>query len=134
MVVEDAPAHSRKSRYKQDFDELEKIGEGGQGCVYRAIHKVGQQIKAIKKIKLSWKNVEENDRIRREVSVLSCMHSLHIVRYFHAWIEVIEDPEEIKQLNFSSDSESEEEESKGDIKEDSDSVDQPAPFLRKKPS
>lgn len=37
--------------------------------------------------------------------MLSCLHSLHIVRYFHAWIEVIEDPEEIKQLNFSSDSE-----------------------------
>jgi serine/threonine protein kinase len=36
------------SRYKNDFEELEKIGEGGFGRVYRARHKLDGRVYAIK--------------------------------------------------------------------------------------
>ena len=60
------------SRYANDFIEVEKIGQGGFGTVYKARHKIDGNIYAIKKIKLDSKpNSEENRRIRREVTYLS---------------------------------------------------------------
>eukprot|EP00347_Sterkiella_histriomuscorum_P020704 403336798 len=102
---------SHQSRYKQDFEELGKIGEGGAGRVYKARHKFDRNIYAIKKVKLYKHDEEENDRIKREVTVISKLHNQHIVRYFQAWLEHIEDEKEIKELAFS-DSEVEEEDEK----------------------
>lgn len=48
------------SRYDQDFEELDKIGSGGFGHVYRARHRLDGHIYAVKKIKLSASNAEEN--------------------------------------------------------------------------
>lgn len=58
-------------RYKSDFEELDKIGEGGAGRVFLAKHKFDKNIYAIKKVRLSWRDQEENERIKREVTVLS---------------------------------------------------------------
>jgi translation initiation factor 2-alpha kinase 4 len=40
------------SRYKQDFEEIDKIGEGGAGRVFRARHRIDKTIYAIKKVRL----------------------------------------------------------------------------------
>ena len=37
--------------------------------------------------------------------MLSRLHNQHIVRYFQAWIEWVDDPQEIKDLNFSEEDE-----------------------------
>ena len=63
------------SRYKLDFEELEKIGEGGAGRVFRARHKIDKNIYAIKKVRLSRRDHKENERIKREVAVLSRLHN-----------------------------------------------------------
>lgn len=47
------------------------IGEGGFGRVFKARHKIDRNIYAVKKVKLSRTNEEENDRITREVTVIS---------------------------------------------------------------
>ena len=86
-----------------------KIGEGGAGRVYKARHKFDRNIYAIKKVKLYKHDEEENERIKREVIVISKLHNQHIVRYFQAWLEIIEDEKEIQELAFS-DSEVEEDE------------------------
>jgi len=70
------------SRYANDFEELEEIGRGGFGIVYKARHRLDGNIYAIKKIKLSEKNSEENKRIRREITYLSSLNNQYIVRYF----------------------------------------------------
>ena len=62
------------SRYANDFDELEEIGKGGFGIVYKAQHKLDGNIYAIKKIKLS-RNNEENKRILREIKYLSGLNN-----------------------------------------------------------
>ena len=66
---------NHNSRYKQDFEELDKIGEGGAGRVFRARHKIDKNIYAIKKVRLYRRNLDENERIKREVRVLSCLHN-----------------------------------------------------------
>ena len=40
------------SRYKEEFEEIEALGEGGFGCVFEARHKLDGRRYAIKKIKL----------------------------------------------------------------------------------
>jgi len=54
------------SRYAKDFKELEEIGRGGFGIVYKAQHKLDGNIYAIKKIKLS-RDHAENKRTLREI-------------------------------------------------------------------
>ena len=75
------------SRYATDFEELEEIGRGGFGIVYKARHRLDGNIYAIKKIKLSDKDREENKRIRREITYLSSLNNQYIVRYFQTWVE-----------------------------------------------
>jgi len=96
------------SRYKADFIELEKIGQGGFGHVWKARHKLDGNIYAIKKIKLSKNNSEENKRIKREVTHLSALNSPYIVRYFQTWVEIERDPNMIEE--FASEEDYDEEE------------------------
>ena len=63
------------SRYANDFEELEEIGRGGFGIVYKARHRLDGNIYAVKKIKLSDKNSAENKRIRREITYLSSLNN-----------------------------------------------------------
>ena len=66
---------NQNSRYANDFEELEEIGRGGFGIVYKARHRLDGNIYAIKKIKLSDKDSEENKRIRREITYLSSLNN-----------------------------------------------------------
>ena len=87
------------SRYKADFDEIGKIGQGGFGSVYKARHRLDGNVYAIKKVKLSNKlNSEENTRIRREVTYLSGLNNQYIVRYFQTWVEHETDPDIIAEF------------------------------------
>ena len=98
------------SRYANDFEELDKIGEGGFGEVYKARHRIDGNIYAIKKIKLQSKpNSEENKRIRREVTYLSALNNQYIVRYFQTWVEVETDPDKILEIGSESEDEDDDE-------------------------
>jgi len=64
------------SRYKNDFEQLEEIGRGAFGIVYKARHKLDGNVYAIKKIKLSDKmNSDQNKLIRREITYLSSLNN-----------------------------------------------------------
>jgi len=76
--------------------------------VFKARHKIDRNIYAIKKVRLFRRDEEENERIKREVTVISRLHNQHIVRYFQAWVEYMDDEKEINDLDFS-DSEVDEE-------------------------
>lgn len=88
-------SHSVKSRYKDDFEEVEflasqvpysldisadfcKQGEGGYGQVVKARHKLEKRFYAIKKVRLlPTDNVE---KVLREVQSLSNINHVRIVR------------------------------------------------------
>lgn len=75
------------SRYHMDFEELEMLGEGGFGAVWKCRNRLDGQLYAIKKIRLDPSNEFINKKLLREVKTLSGLHHQSVVRYFQAWIE-----------------------------------------------
>lgn len=76
-----------KSRYFNEFNEIAMIGWGGGGEVWMAIHKLDQRIYAVKKISLSLKDIQLNKKLQREVTTISRLTHLNIVRYYASWVE-----------------------------------------------
>lgn len=87
------------SRYESDFVELELLGKGAYGAVFKAQNRLDGRHYAIKKIKLS-SSVENDDRTLREITALSRLNHTHIVRYVTCWIQ--EDDMALDQLTSSS--------------------------------
>lgn len=76
------------SRYLSDFIELEFIGEGGFGSVYKAFHKIDQTMYAIKKIIIKNLDQTKNMRIFKEVQFLASLNHKNVVRYYSTWIDL----------------------------------------------
>eukprot|EP00736_Rhodelphis_marinus_P011289 Rmarinus@m.12205 len=71
------------SRYQTDYEELEPIGSGGFGEVWKVRYLHDSQTYALKKVLLT----DDSSGVEREVRALSFMQHRHIVRYYEAWIE-----------------------------------------------
>lgn len=86
------PSKYPNSRYHTDFEEIDKIGKGGGGHVFKVRNRIDNLIYAVKKVKLdnTYHAQKENDRILREVALLSRLQNPYIVRYYQAWIEEID--------------------------------------------
>ncbi|XP_059168618.1 eIF-2-alpha kinase GCN2-like isoform X2 [Physella acuta] len=82
----------KQSRIKSEFEEIKVLGKGGFGAVYKVRNKVDGGVYAIKKIPLSQKSSTFNDKIMREVKLLSQLKHEHVVRYFCSWIEHSTEP------------------------------------------
>jgi translation initiation factor 2-alpha kinase 4 len=80
----DHPREINVSRYVNDFDEVEFLGQGGFGAVVKAKNVIDGRFYAIKKIKL---NPKDTKRLLREVQTISRVHSEYVVRYYQAWFE-----------------------------------------------
>lgn len=74
------------SRYRTDFEEKERIGEGGFGTVFRAINNLDGVEYAVKKVCLS-AGSKENERVLREVRHLAVLDHPNIIRYYQSWVE-----------------------------------------------
>jgi serine/threonine protein kinase len=77
--------NSGNSRYQSDFIELGKLGSGGFGNVYKCLNKLDNNIYAIKKINI--KNINNYEKILKEVHFISRFDHCNIIRYYTAWIE-----------------------------------------------
>ena len=75
------------SRYFRDFEEIEKIGEGGFGNVWKSKHKLDQIEYAIKKICVKATSVKNILNHLREVKTLASLNHLNIVPYKSCWLE-----------------------------------------------
>lgn len=75
------------SRLHQDFIELEKIGKGGFGQVFKMYHKVDSIIYAVKKIQIDSFNKKSFNKILNEVRSIAKLNHPNIIRYFNSWIE-----------------------------------------------
>ncbi|KAG8197889.1 hypothetical protein JTE90_020268 [Oedothorax gibbosus] len=76
-----------QDKYKETFDEIKVIAEGGFGTVYMARHKFDGIIYAVKKIIFKLKNDSEYSQVIREVRSISALNHLNVVSYNNAWIE-----------------------------------------------
>lgn len=77
---------SPSTRYSNDFEQIQRLGRGAFGEVWKVRNKLDGCFYAIKKIKLG-NDDEKNSKILREVSALSRLSHNNIVRYYQAWIE-----------------------------------------------
>lgn len=77
------------SRYKKEFKELTVVGWGGGGEVWMVIHKLDGRIYAVKKILLSSKDIQLNKKIKREVTTISRLLHINVVRYYASWVEEV---------------------------------------------
>ena len=76
------------TRLDSDFENLEKIGEGGYGLVLKGTHKIDKYIYAIKIINISdFKNIAQIDEIVNEANKMSMIKDKYIVNYNICWYE-----------------------------------------------
>ncbi|KAK5170750.1 hypothetical protein LTR04_004224 [Oleoguttula sp. CCFEE 6159] len=83
------------TRYGRDFVELDLLGKGGYGKVYRVNHKLDGRQYAVKKIPLSSSRIHriqqngqaELDALLMELQTIARLEHPNIVRYYSGWIE-----------------------------------------------
>lgn len=87
--------HLQTDRYIREFAELEIVGKGGYGKVFKAKHKLDGSFYAVKRIPVSPSKVariqehgpEELESMLEEVRSLARFDHNNIVRYHNAWLE-----------------------------------------------
>ncbi|XP_064466647.1 eukaryotic translation initiation factor 2-alpha kinase 1-like isoform X2 [Ornithodoros turicata] len=77
----------QQNRCQYDFEEIEKIAEGGFGIVCKAKKRVDSCVYAIKMIPFKYSNRDLLQRILKEVELLAQLCHPNIVAYKTAWIE-----------------------------------------------
>ena len=75
----------KQSRLDTDFEDLEKIGEGGFGVVLKGRHKIDNDIYAIKIIDIT--DNKERDEIITEAKKMKSISGQYIVNYAISWFD-----------------------------------------------
>ncbi|CAL1532057.1 unnamed protein product, partial [Lymnaea stagnalis] len=74
------------SRFETDYEQVNKLGAGGFGEVFKVKHILDGECYAVKRIILD-PNSKDYKKIMREVKMLSRLKHDYVVRYFFSWIE-----------------------------------------------
>ena len=82
----------KESRFHNDFEFKEVLGQGGGGVVFLVKNKFDENLYAIKRIKLflpkdKKKQEEKLKIVQNESNVISRLQNAYIVRYYQTWIE-----------------------------------------------
>eukprot|EP01017_Pseudomicrothorax_dubius_P042222 TRINITY_DN6861_c0_g2_i1.p1 TRINITY_DN6861_c0_g2~~TRINITY_DN6861_c0_g2_i1.p1 ORF type:complete len:678 (-),score=130.01 TRINITY_DN6861_c0_g2_i1:103-2136(-) len=84
-------------RFNLKFEDIQKIGEGANGDVYKARERMERTTYAVKVIKFSWResqDISEGQHFREVLSLQKVSHVTNhnnIVKYFQFWLEEIEE-------------------------------------------
>jgi serine/threonine protein kinase len=83
----------RYSRYASEFEEMEAMGKGGFGTVFRGKNVLDGREYAVKKVSIQGAVGDTSfqtrlQRVLREVKILAVLDHPNIVRYYTAWLEM----------------------------------------------
>jgi len=92
---------SKLNTYNKTFYELNLLGSGSFGNVYKVHHKLDNEYYAMKKIIITDELIQLNYDVFQEVKLFAKLNHPNIVRYFSSWIDF--DVNSILKFNLSSD-------------------------------
>jgi NIMA (never in mitosis gene a)-related kinase len=70
----------------QNFEKIQKIGQGSYSEVYKVLRKSDNQIYAMKKVKMGQLSQKEKQNALNEVRILASLASEYIISYKEAFI------------------------------------------------
>ena len=75
---------------EENFEVLERVGNGGYGSVYKVRNRLDDKIYAVKKIRLDCLDLQELDeeaqKVLKECRTLSLLDHPNILRYYSSWL------------------------------------------------
>jgi serine/threonine protein kinase len=74
------------NKYRNNYNQISKLGNGGFGSVYKVFHKFEKKLYAIKKIFISDNLL--NNNIFNEIQLFSNLDNINIVKYYSSWIDI----------------------------------------------
>ncbi|XP_057635044.1 interferon-induced, double-stranded RNA-activated protein kinase isoform X1 [Chionomys nivalis] len=80
--------YTMECRFQKDFEDIEEIGSGGFGQVFKAKHKIDGKTYAIKRVKYN------TEKTVREVTALARLNHVNVVQYHTCWQGEDYDPEQ----------------------------------------
>ncbi|GMT32590.1 hypothetical protein PFISCL1PPCAC_23887 [Pristionchus fissidentatus] len=89
-----------QSRFRTEFEEMEVIGKGGFGQVYRVRSRLDKHEYALKKIVARDDAEQLSQRILHEVQILASLQHANVVRYHCGWIEMESAPSASSSSSF----------------------------------
>lgn len=97
LLCDEKKLQIMNSHYASNFIEIEKLGNGGFGEVYKTYNQIDTQQYAIKKIPFFDVNDPNNVRAFNEVKCLAVLNHPNIVRYYSSWLELSDRKLEIQE-------------------------------------
>ena len=70
-----------------NYKEIENLGQGGFGSIFKVLNKKDNKYYAMKKISINENNKEKLLKIEREAKILSSINNEYIVKYYESFIE-----------------------------------------------
>ena len=86
IIVFNKKNNNLENKYSYNFIELENIGNGSYGSVYKVYHKYEKNLYAIKKVFITNELIKDNFDIFREIQLFSKLNHKNIVRYYSSWL------------------------------------------------
>jgi serine/threonine protein kinase len=76
------------NKYRNNFNEINLLGKGGYGSVYKVFHRFEKKMYAIKKIFIVDDLITEDYDIFNEIQLYSGLNHQNVVRYYSSWVDI----------------------------------------------
>jgi serine/threonine protein kinase len=80
--------NTKLNAYNKTFYELDLLGSGAFGNVYKVQHKIDNELYAIKKVFITDDLIELNYDVFQEVKLFAKLSHPNIVRYYSSWVDL----------------------------------------------